>query len=125
MSNLTAEVTRIREILEEGQGGGGEGSSDFSTAQVTVVNDAGTSSLTVAIPFIDTDENASCADIVFNRDIMEREITVPLYKGVAVATASGAYEFEVTSGDAETVESNWAKVYIHGDCVLTVVPHNS
>lgn len=127
MSKVTEELTRIREILEEGQSGGG--SNDVTTATVTVSNGTGATSITVNIPILGGDSYAqgdyAGAGILFNRDVTEREVTIPLYKGCAVATVNSTYEFEVTSGNAEIDETRSFRVYIHGDCELNVLRSES
>lgn len=104
----------LGEQLTEGQGGGG-GSSDFSTATVSVTR---AQRKTVCMPFIFDNENSAIMAFVMDSG----EYTAVLYKGVCVASA---LDLEnpmftpnvVVTGNA-TVEG--ADIIITGDGTITI-----
>lgn len=110
---------------------GGGGSSDFSTAEVTIVNSANINLAVIipvlfeaAPPFNPNAQVIGFANIMANETIV---FNVPLYKGhcVIVKGTSGdrmqgdtvATSFTVTSGSAT---SSLDGVDITGDCSITV-----
>ena len=106
--------TLLGEQLLEGEGGGG-GSSDFSTAEVTIVNNTGDgTSFDGAI--------IKNGNININTRLDEGTniLTLVLYKGVSYC---GTYDIDmstaVITGDAEyTSEDNC--YIITGDCTITI-----
>ena len=101
----------IQQAIEECSGGGG-GSSDFSTATVTIVDsETGSVSEPYALPILTLD--AISLVNVYARD-NSHELTVPLYKGVLMVDA---FEDIVVSGDAVySVEDGI--VSITGNCSI-------
>lgn len=109
-----------------GEGGGGGGSSDFSTAEVTFVNNTGASSF-ANIP-ICVEENAlgegSPAMVYYlveTPDATPVVENVPLYKGSCYGrwdTNDNQFEISV-SGDA--VLAGEGAVLITGDCTITLL----
>lgn len=93
-------------------GGGGGGDSDFSTAQVTIVNNQSSLELTI-VQILPEPYNLILADYV--RPTSDT-ITVPLYKGSIVLTSNGAGNVSV-SGACEYADDQFI---ITGDCTITL-----
>ena len=91
--------------------GGGGGSNDFSTAQVTVAI-AGDY---IYIPFV-FDEGGE-AGIVSTGIIESGTYSVPIYKGLLVGSIDSTRTVNV-SGNAEYNQSNHT-IIITGDCTIT------
>jgi hypothetical protein len=94
-------------------------SSDFSTAQVTLVDNT-TLGGVVLVPWVDDEEDYHAA--VPMTPLTSGTITCILYKGTAeldmLDQPPATYTFTV-SGEAE-VEGGGAYVAIHGDCTITI-----
>lgn len=126
MSKVTEELTRIREILEEGQSGGGGGSSDLSLANVTIkTNDESGVDLD-NIVFLDEHPAGLPVTASFQAGLSIESgspltVKVPLYKGIAIMHILDGLEVIVDSGSAEATEFAGAyDVFISGDCTLKV-----
>ena len=91
---------------------GGGGSSDFSTATITVVGD-----LNAPIPFVMTTEMCSPFDnLVSMKQTIPSGVQVPLYKGTLITEIVG--DGISVSGNIEELGDS---VYlITGDCTITV-----
>ena len=96
---------------------GGGGSSDFSTAEVTLTTGSSAEEYLILIPIIDIDSNLCQAVYQFSGQ-GENELIVPLYKGTALAVVDGQYTVSVT-GDAEFDEEEYI-VAITGNCTITL-----
>lgn len=105
--------------------GGGGGSSDFSTAEVAIVNGSGT---TIPMIYIENviEENAlgeespaGVINAVYNIG-STASIRVPLYKGGALwQIGDELFDYEISvSGSATKVAS--AIYHITGDCTITI-----
>lgn len=96
------------------EAGGGGGSSDFSTAEVTIVK---TGSFDIYLPFCYDDEDIHQTDFIVNHDGTYRAI---LYKGGCFGnvTPRGLDDpnIEVT-GDIDVDSTD---LYIFGDCTITI-----
>lgn len=124
-TNVAAAIRKLQPYVG-GDGSGGD--SDFTTAEVTLVN--GTSSnLAVLIPFAYEEDPPDPPGIIGVRQLFPNEtatLKVPLYKGYGYAYGgiSGdkvqgvlvARTLVITSGEA-TAEGNF--VTITGDCTIT------
>lgn len=102
---------------------GGGGSSDFSTAEVTVVNNV--DEISVIMPcIVDIEDYKTGSDVLEIEGGDEFTITVPIYKGNAYVMMSYIsvvdYTIEVT-GDI-TVEGNKPIPIIHGNGTITFNP---
>lgn len=92
---------------------GGGGSSDFSTAEVTIIGETTTN---FAIPNI---INEGGLETIFGQcsPMGEETLIVPLYKGSCVVVLDGHYTYAV-SGNITNLEGT---VYqITGDCIITI-----
>lgn len=116
--------TLLGEQLLDGEGGGG-GSSDFSTAEVTINNESGTTIPAIYIQNV-IEENALGAEspsgvinAVYNIG-STASIRVPLYKGGALwQIGDELLDYEISvSGSATKVSS--AIYHITGDCTITI-----
>ena len=100
---------------------GGGGSSDFSTATMTVVMNGTTSLVSILVPCAMTIEEDDFASAFYDTEVLRDEspniTTCILYKGMAVAhfncdpskiSATGSVEFEGTDA------------FITGDCTITI-----
>ena len=111
---ITAEA--MNKIEQGIANAGGGGSSDFSTAQVTITGFA--SGTYISMPFVFENEFLSTSFTMANG--IETYETI-LYKGNAVAHITGdessvaSAEFEVISGDAEIMDG---MCLITGDCTI-------
>lgn len=105
----TAQVTdeTTGTVYEIGGGGGGGGESDFSTAEVTVVNNP--AGLTIPA-CVETPIEGSIASPP-NADV----ITAILYKGHCYMSSAG---IESVSGDIQYIE-DYSLYDITGDCTIT------
>lgn len=111
-------VDRMNEAIAEGGGGGG--SSDFSTAQVTIANERETTAVFKLPVCVEAGALGEGSPALLNHDAQvaagETNIfTVPLYQG-AVYGASNGQAFTAT-GDCEKYSTS---VLISGDCIITV-----
>lgn len=103
--------------LTEGDGGG---SSDFSTAQVTLICNASSVSASIAIardaelPFIPTPQADGGLGMESGD---ESTVTAILYKGVSHCYFDGASSV-VGTGDVEVVRD--VEANITGDCTITI-----
>lgn len=104
-------------VPEKGSSGGGSGSSDFSTATLTVNGNFTQSDLFIA-PVVEKDPNNE--DIAFPTiQSGNSTYTVILYKGRSALMYMGSQSRTITvSGNIETVGTG---VYIiTGDCTITI-----
>ena len=99
---------------------GGGGSSDFSTAQVTIVNTTTTDVVIYMAVQLDVEEEDYSA-LMCEAYVVEGEtltVTAVLYKGIVVGYLNRAQEFNVSvSGSAEYDSPNFD---ITGDCTITI-----
>ena len=100
-------------------GGGGGGSSDFSTAQVTFIDNSSSPSFTISVPNLFMGDMYSCltkADI-YGGDVQE----VVLYKGksMAMVTYSGSSVELSCTGDI-TISGDGTTAYITGNGTITI-----
>lgn len=100
---------------------GGGGSSDFSTAEVSIQITTETPDAYIAIPTIVT----SPTDMILNQQYntlnssTAQILTVPLYKGTLAVTGNSAGEISVNvSGSVEKVGT--LDFIITGDCTITI-----
>lgn len=100
---------------------GGGGSSDFSTAEVTIQITTETPDVYIVIPAIAT----SPTDMILNQQYntlnssTAQILTVPLYKGTLAVTGNSAGEISVNvSGSVEKVGA--LDFIITGDCTITI-----
>ena len=100
---------------------GGGGSSDFSTAEVTIQITAENPDVYIAIPAIAT----SPTDMILNQQYntlnssTAQILTVPLYKGTLAVTGNSAGEISVNvSGSVQQVGA--LDFLITGDCTITI-----
>ena len=98
---------------------GGGGSSDFSTAQVTVINTKQNDDVDIYLPVVLDDEEYT--GLMYDAYLMSgetRTITTVLYKGANVASLYNARSFSVlVSGN---VVYDRPDFYITGDCTITI-----
>ena len=100
---------------------GGGGSSDFSTAEVTIQITTENPDVYIAIPAIAT----SPTDMILNQQYntlnssTAQILTVPLYKGTLAVTGNSASEISVNvSGSVQQVGA--LDFLITGDCTITI-----
>lgn len=114
MSKVTEELTRIREILEEGQSGEGGG---FKTAKVTITYDESTGIVIINLPYIDEDGCIYGTAIVDAGD--SREYTVPLGEHGACLTLQDKSAYYLTDLEGSVVK--WiSDAIITGDCSVVI-----
>lgn len=103
----------LGEQLTEGQGGG---SSDFSTAEVEVINTTADMVSVSAVSIRDTPSSAivSFGTIMADSD---RTYTVPLYKGVCSWKITVADAVVTVTGDISYDNGN---IFITGDGTITI-----
>ena len=99
---------------------GGGGSSDFSTAEVTMVNTT-TTDVDIYMPVQFDDEEEDYSALTYKAYVLEGEtltVTAVLYKGIVVAYLANYEEFNVSvSGSAEYDRPTFN---ITGDCTITI-----
>ena len=95
--------------------GGGGGSSDFSTAEVTIVNNKN-KTLAMYIPMIFSEDGFSALVVNDVVDSGENQYTVPLYQGVAYIIPNDNIGTPVISGDCEYDDF----LIVSGDCTITI-----
>lgn len=113
MANLPTSIKNLNTLLgEQLTDGGGGGSSDFSTATVTV---SGSDMLTLPIiQEADPAQGAPAFLMVASQEIGSGTYNVPLYKGGLMVTLP----LNVTvSGDIQDVGMGY---FITGDCTITI-----
>ena len=101
-----------------GIGSGGGGSSDFSTAEVTVVNQKN-SDISFIMPVIMEAEDDYPATVLSTTTMLAHSTVhnvAPLYKGEADATTDPGNTIAIT-GNA-TNEGEY--IFITGDCTITI-----
>lgn len=101
--------------VEIGVNGGG-GSSDFSTAEVTIVDTGDNRTLGVANALDDGEDTGSVGSIGMGAN-KTKVVSVILYKGVAWVSRGDATIVSV-SGNAEQFGSSM--VMVTGDCTITI-----
>ncbi len=136
MGGSTADGNTVAQVIEDiaaaVPGGGGGGSSDFSTAEVTIVNPSTTLSCELGLPYyysVDLDDWAgSSGKIVMALEDTET-FTVILYKGKAECVISDAYSasFIMASATGDISIDDDSKTYaeITGDGTITLSPAQS
>ena len=96
---------------------GGGGSSDFSTAEVTIITASGKAN-TIIFPFV-YDGEYSAVGATFNNE-GTHTFTVPLYKGEGDATIASIEEINISvTGNIEYVEADGIFI-ITGDGSITI-----
>lgn len=93
--------------------GGGGGSSDFTTANVTIVNNTGVD-VSFYAPLVSAEHRSTYA--TFGTEDASTTCTVVMYMGNALAIADDNIFSVSATGDAEIEESF---ISITGDCTLT------
>lgn len=102
--------------MEQGIANGG-GSSDFSTAEVTIINNL-QSSENINMPCIVTSEGTSVISALTRINSGINTINVPLYKDGLVIVQTGAFELLSTfSGDVSLLDQ---ALLIFGECSLAL-----
>lgn len=98
---------------------GGGGSSDFSTATVTVVNNGATPS-TLYMPYIVTGEGEDirATTELFLMDNDTTQVSVILYKGTGDLIFPDGDSGVVITGSAEKIDDSY--YFITGDCTITI-----
>lgn len=98
---------------------GGGGSSDFSTAEVTIIGDGNSTGLFFPLSYIDN--NTITTNIVTTESVTETFI-IPLYKGSAVLNLLlGGQDNVATTGDV-IFDSDTYLYTVTGDCSITIRP---
>ncbi len=108
--------TLLGEQLTDGEGGGG-GSSDFSTATVTIIGASGSD-----LFYVPYETTLMGLDTSHSKKAGEGEITAILYKGNAVLTCiSSLYDTATVTGNAQkvTTQSGFGYIKISGDCSIS------
>ena len=106
----------LSSMLNQLTEGGSGGSSDFSTAQVTIPNTGGTYIL--GLPWIDPDDNYIVGGLGSSFGV-EGPFTVPLYKGrIDAYLLGGDYTGVAVTGSA-VYDSDAGFIKITGDCTIT------
>jgi hypothetical protein len=100
-----------------GGGGGGGGDSDFSTAQVTFVNNTG-GNVSVSAPIILDEEEISALLPTYSFSSPDDTTQIGLYKGNAVLLIPGTYVITYT-GDITEIVAN-IQYLVTGDCTITI-----
>lgn len=103
-------------VLEGLQGGGGGGSSDFSTAEVTLINSSERDSY-YSISFLSVDSENGCYFEFIRYVTTELTLTVPLYKGKAKISFSIDLITEdepITTGGV-SIDEDYDYIIITGD----------
>ena len=108
-------ATKLNNI-EQGIANAGGGSSDFSTAQVTVVNTGSARSLNGANALDDGEDTGSVGSMGIPSSAT-KTVSAILYKGVAWISRGDATIVSV-SGSAEKLGSSM--VMVTGDCTITI-----
>ena len=101
--------------LEQAVASGGGGSSDFSTAEVTITNNKN-DTLAINVPMIVSEDGFSALIIADNVDIGENQYTVPLYQGVAFIMPLDDIGTPTITGDCEYDDY----LIVSGDCTITI-----
>lgn len=98
---------------------GGGGSSDFSTAEVTVSGDNAADCL---IPYLDVTGDDSPQPSIGALNSIQNGTTfqIPLYKGRAYAYISSHGVNVAVSGNIEAIANRHDEYFITGDCVITL-----
>lgn len=92
---------------------GGSGSSDFSTAEVTIVGEYGHYLTTIV-------EDSGSESVMTAMQTYTGTVKVPLYKGHYLLTLQVPYFSAVTvTGNAEVIMEGMG-LHITGDCTITV-----
>lgn len=117
MANLPTSIKNLNTLLGEqlAEGGGG-GSSDFSTAEVTLIATSGNYS--VSVPFINQNMLVS-SSVGQNSEDAPLVIEVPLYKGsleISFEQFVGLADVPTCTGDIEMIDGAFL---ITGNCTIT------
>lgn len=99
-------------------GGGGSGESDFSTAQVTIVNNASKPFILYGVNIFDD----NMYPILDSEDIDENPSTYLLYKGKG--KINPAYESNITLNGTGNVTIGHNAATITGNCTITIADGN-
>ena len=107
----------LGDMLDSFEGGSG-GSSDFSTAEVTIANNTGNRGIQVDIPFIkeaSKDQPAHAASGITLEE--HRSVNAILYKGYCIIEVPVIYE--ITGTGNITAHGSYAE--ITGDCTINIM----
>lgn len=106
-------------VLENLSGGGGGGSGDFSTAQVTIINTTEDADVDIYLPVVIDDEDYT--GLMYDTYVSPgetRTITTVLYKGSNTAYLYDSQSLSVSvSGNVVYDHPNFD---ITGDCTITI-----
>ena len=121
MANLPTSIKNLNTLLGEQLTEGG-GSSDFSTAKVTIVNNVN-SHVNFSIPVVSADETLEFANASFSVDPNSTAVTdVILYKGSALCPEVQPVEVPVVhmSVSGDITEGAFGLLTITGDGTITI-----
>ena len=103
---------------------GGGGSSDFSTAVMTVVIEETSTAESCEFYYAEIIDNEEFSGIIPNSSFSSREILIPLYKGVCEMYLRGNIPNTVSvNGNVtyeEYLDDNEGVFTITGDCTITI-----
>ena len=115
---LTAEaLNKIEQGIANADCGGG-GSSDFSTAEVTVRCDGELASIFIIGSFLDIERETLIPTMRFSQLDNPTITTMALYKGGAIAYITDNYNSISLTGDATDLGDGG--ISITGDCTITI-----
>lgn len=97
-------------------GGGGSGSSDFSTAEVTIVNNCADGTVWVVPYFIDSPVATSMAYLYVQANSSSAKQII-LYKGMGIVITASAFSDIQVTGSAELSQEG---ILVTGDCTITI-----
>lgn len=121
-THTVAELVTIPECVDAityiAEPGGGGGSSDFSTAEVTITDNSSNGG-TLHFPYTMDEEFASflMPNLYLNGDGSERVLTAVLYKGSCALLLPDDLDVDSMSGD---ISSLAGALLITGDCAITL-----
>lgn len=116
---IPTNMSYFNELLGEqlgGSGGGGGGdSSDFSTAEVTMINNRN-DSIEMLVPMLFSEDGFSALMVASDVAVGENQFTTPLYQGVAFITPLDNIGTPTITGDCEYDDH----FIVSGDCTITI-----
>ena len=112
-------IPEVVDLIEDEVGGGG--SSDFSTAEITFINNNATYRIATfpTVGVVDYSEIPSTVAASYNiQKNTTRTFTVILYKGVGYVRLNESYAKEL-EGDVEQYDDFANELVVTGDCTVT------